>query len=138
MDSLFTPNYGTNMLDEVTLVADSNKKDFGDTFVGGLLNNITTGIGQTIGQQQQQQQQIGNTPIKPLATPKYTPTRPQAIQAPPVAKKTSSNTALIVISSVLVLGTVGYFAYRSNSKKSEPVNGVRGSKKKRAPKKVNL
>lgn len=140
----FIPNYGTNMLPEVVLEG-KQKKNFGETYVGGLLNTFATSFGSQMANNNNQQKQIGvptGGGIKPIIS--NTPQVPRVTnvsQSPKPTPKKNSNTMLIVGGLTVLAAGVGAYFYISKKKvktKKEPLSGVRGNKRKPKNKTINI
>ena len=124
------------MLPEVVLEtsAKKKKKPFGETYVGGLLTDLVQGLA-TGGIQQ-----IG-TPTS-TQTPKAPNLAPIIIQTPQVQQKqkVTDNSTKYIIAGVVGVGLLGlgFYLMKPKRENKKPLNGTRGLKKKREPKKETI
>ena len=128
----FQPPFGTNMLPEVVLTADSGKKPFGETFGGGLLTNLASSFGSTLANNASSNNQTPVINIQPLQSDSgASASQLQPIVIPPLPPTVPKiNNLPIIITGVVLVGAIGFGAYyfsknkKSKSRKKKSLNGV--------------
>ena len=126
------------MLPEVVLEtsAKKKKKPFGETYVGGLFQDLIQGFASG------GIQQIGTPSSTPIQTPNRQNAAPIIIQTPQVQpeQKVNDNSTKYIIAGVVGVGLLGlgFFLMKPKRENKKPLNGTRGLKKKRGSKKETI